>query len=744
MSKVENLDQIINSFGPHLHDAPYDGWRADRVIDRVVPTHCPYCAVQCGMNLLVEKNHVVGFEPRYDFPVNEGRLCPKGVTAYLQVHHPDRLLYPLIKRNGRFERASWDEALDLVVSKFKELQATHGKDSVGVYSGSSLTTEKTYLMGKFARAGLGTRYIDYNGRLCMVSAAAGNNKAFGIDRAANPWDDIPFAEVLLIAGSNCAETFPVLNKFLWQQRDNGGRWIIVDPRETPTARQGDLHLQLKPGTDVALANGMLHVLVEENLVDQSFIDSRTNDWDATRELAKTYSPDVASQICGVPAEKIVQAARMYGRAKTGMVMHARGIEHHTNGVNNVLSYINLVLATGKIGALGRGYGTITGQGNGQGGREHGQKADQLPGQRSITNPEHRKHVCQVWDLPEEELPQAGVSVVEMFQKMREREIRGLLSICNNVMVSLPDTNDVRRSLEGLDFYVCIDFFMSEGSRYADVVLPGSAWSEDEGVTCNSEGRVVKINKANDPPGEAREDWWIIQEIARRMGREKYFNFNSPRELFDELRIASRGGNADYYGITWEKIERNNGIFWPCPTEDHPGTPRLFEERFYHPDGKAKFHAIEYNPPNEVPDEEFPLILTSGRVVYQYLSGNQTRRIGFLVEQCPEPYVEVHPETAMKLKINDGERVRVVSRRGDGIFPVLVVRTIRPDTIFIPYHWGEQLAVNQLTNPALDPISKIPEFKACSARIEKIHSRQLPILGRQRKGASLSEVQKGHR
>jgi assimilatory nitrate reductase catalytic subunit len=739
MGKVGNMEQIVREFGPHLHDEPHGGWRADRVIDRVVPTHCPYCAVQCGMNLLVEENHVVGFEPRYDFPVNEGRLCPKGVTAYLQVHHPDRLLYPLIKRDGMFHRATWDEALDLVASKIGEIQTKHGKDAFGVYSGSSLTTEKTYLMGKFARAGLGTRYVDYNGRLCMVSAAAGNNKAFGIDRAANPWDDIPHAEVLLIAGANCAETFPVLNKFLWQQRDRGGRWIIVDPRETPTARQGDLHLQLRPGTDVALCNGMLNVIIEEGLADEQFIAARTNDWEKTREVALKYTPQIASEITGVPAEKIVQAARLYGRARTGMVMHARGIEHHTNGVNNVLSYINLVLATGKIGARGRGYGTITGQGNGQGGREHGQKADQLPGQRSITNPEHRRHVCEVWGLPEEELPQAGVSVVEMFQKMREGEIRGLLSICNNVMVSLPDTNEVRRSLEGLDFYVCIDFFMSEGARYADVVLPGSTWAEDEGVTANSEGRVVKINKATDPPGEARADWWIVQEIARRLGRGKYFSFDSPREIFDELRVASRGGNADYYGISYEKIDRQNGVFWPCPTEDHPGTPRLFEERFYHPDGRAKFHAIEYAPPDETPDEEFPLILTSGRVVYQYLSGNQTRRIGFLVQQCPEPYVEIHPETAARLNVADGERVRVVSRRGEGVFPVLVVRTIRPDTIFIPYHWGEQQAANQLTNPALDPTSKIPEYKACAARVEKIRGRELPLLGKQRRGAERSSV-----
>ena len=742
MSKVENLERIIEEFGPHLHDEPYGGWRADRVIDKVVPTHCPYCGVQCGMNLLVSDNHLVGFEPRYDFPVNEGRLCPKGVTAYLQNHHPDRLLYPLIKRNGNFERASWDEALDLVVSKFQEIQAKYGKDGIGVYSGSSLTTEKTYLMGKFARAGLGTRYIDYNGRLCMVSAAAGNNKAFGIDRAANPWSDIPLAEILIIAGANCAETFPVLNKFLWQQRDNGGCWIVIDPRETATARQGDLHLQLKPGTDVAVANGMLHVIIKENLIDEDFIENRTNDWEQTKTVIEKYTPQVCSEISGVPAEKIIQAALLYGRAKTGMVMHARGIEHHTNGVNNVLSYINLVLATGKIGAPGKGYGTITGQGNGQGGREHGQKADQLPGQRSMLNPEHRKYVCGVWDLPEEELPQAGVSAVEMFDKMREGEIRALISICNNVMVSLPDTNKVRESLEGLDFYVNIDFFLSESSRYADVILPGTTWAEDEGVTTSAEGRVIKINKAVDPPGEAREDWWIVQEIARRMGRGKYFTFNSPREIFDELRVASKGGKADYYGITYEKIEKQNGVFWMCPTLDHPGTPRLFEEKFYHDDGKAKFHPLEYNPPNEVPDDEYPLALTTGRVVFQYLSGNQTRRIGFLVEQCPEPYVEIHPETAMRLKINDGERVKVVSRRGMGIFPALIVRTIRPDTIFIPYHWGENLAANQLTNPALDPVSKIPEYKACAARVEKIHSRELPIFGNIRKGSSLSEVQKG--
>ena len=740
MSKVENLDRIIKEFGPTLHDEPYGGWRADRVIDKVVQTHCPYCAVQCGMNLLVEDDHVVGFEPRYDFPVNEGKLCPKGVTAYLQAHHPDRLKYPLIKRNGVFERASWEEALDLVVAKFQGLRKEYGQDSLAIYSGSSLTTEKTYVMGKFARVGLQTRYVDYNGRLCMVSAAAGNNKAFGIDRDANPWSDIPLAEVLLIAGANVAETFPVLNKYLWQQRDKGGIWIIIDPRETPTARQGDLHLQLKPGTDVALTNGILHVMIKEGYVDQKFIDERTNGWAETREAVfEKYTPEYCAEITGVPAEKIIKAAHLYGRAATAFVLHARGIEHHSNGVDNVLSYINLVLASGKIGAPGRGYATFTGQGNGQGGREHGQKADQLPGQRSINNPEHRKQVAKIWGIPESEMPQAGVSVVEMFDKMREGEIRGLMSVCNNVMVSMPDTNKIRESLEGLDFYVCIDFFMSESSRYADVVLPGTAWSEDEGVTTNGEGRVLKINKATEPPGEAKPDWWIVKELAERLGRGKFFPYNNTREMFDEMVEASRGSTADYGGITWERIERENGVFWPCPTEDHPGTPRLFEDRFYHPDGRAKFHAVTYKGAAEKPDDEYPLIMTSGRVVFQYLSGNQTRRIKFLVDQCPEPYVEVHPDTAAKLGIRDGERVKVVSRRGFGIFPALVVRTIRPDTIFIPYHWGEELAANQMTNPALDPTSKIPEFKACAARIEKIHSRELPIFGAALKGVSRSEV-----
>ncbi len=707
-----------DKYGPHPYDQPDDGWDSAHEIDHVIPTHCCYCGMQCGMNLLVEKNRVVGMEPREDFPVNLGKLCPKGVTAYLQVHHPDRLTHPLIKENGAFRPASWEEALDLIERKFKEIQAKHGKDAVAVTGGASLTTERAYLIGKFARLGIGTKFVDYNGRLCMVAAAGANMKAFGVDRVASPWSDIPLSDVILCAGINVAECFPIQTRYLWEAKDKGAKLIVVDPRKTATARVADLHLQIRSGTDIALTNAILRILIEENLVNPAFIAERTNDYEAAVAAAMEVTVEDAATLCGVKADDIRRAALWYGHAKNAMVLHARGIEHHSKGVHNVLSYINLVLATGQIGRPGAGYGTVTGQGNGQGGREHGQKAEQLPGQRSITDPAAREHVAKVWGCSPDDLPGPGVSIYEQVDKILEGEIHGLISFCNNVAVSLPNQNRVRKAYTDLDFYVNVDFFLSETGRYADVVLPCAVWAEDEGTITNGEGRVIKINKAVDPPGEAKTDWAIMAAVAKRMGTERYFPFNEPREIFDELRKASAGGKADYAGITYEKIEANNGIFWPCPTEDHPGTPRLFEESFYHPDGRAVFHGIRYQTANEIPDAEYPFLLTTGRVVYHFLSGNQTRRIGFLRDQCPEPYVEMHPSSAKTLGIANSDLVWVSSRRGEIQLPARVVNTIRPDTLFIPYHWGDRQSVNLLTNDTLDPYAKIPEFKACAARVSR--------------------------
>jgi assimilatory nitrate reductase catalytic subunit len=704
-----------------VYNTPTDRWTTSETPARLVPTHCPFCGMQCGMNLKVDgEGHVFGVEPR-EFPVNKGRLCPKGVVAYQQINHPQRLTYPMMRRNGKgspLERCTWDEALDRIVRHFREIQAQHGQNSVAIYSGSSMTTEKSYLMGKFARVAVGTGNIDYNGRLCMVAAAYGNNKAFGVDRAANPWSDIAQTDVLFGAGSNTAECHPLTMPYIWEARDRGAKHIVVDPRVTPSARTADIHLQIRPGTDTALANAIVQQMIAHDWLDHAFINTRTVGFDEMAALVAPYTPEKVARLCGIPAARIEEAAELWGTAKKSFLYHARGIEHSTNGTHNVLAYINMVLASGRIGRPGCGYGTLTGQGNGQGGREHGQKADQLPGQRKYDDPEARRYVASVWGIREEDLPPQGMAITDMIEPMLRGEIRAMINICSNPMVSLPDQAAIRKALETLELYVVIDFFMSESAELADIVLPGSVWAEDEGTTTNVEGRVIRIKKAATPPGEARVDWEIICDLAARFGHGDKFAYHSAGDIWDELRVASKGGKADYYGITYEKIDEQQGVFWPCPTLESKGTPRLFEEKFYFPDGKARFHALDYHPPAELPDAEYPFFYTTGRLIFHYLSGNQTRRLGALVENAPEPYVELHPLAAEKLGIQAGDPVRVTSRRGEMIVPAKITRAIRPDTVFIPYHWGDKQAANQLTIRAYDPISRIPEFKVCAVQVER--------------------------
>lgn len=708
----------------HPQNADYSQREYDSILregEENIATHCCFCGMQCGMNIRVEKatEKVLGVEPRYDFPMNGGRLCPKGVAAYRQVELGDRLLHPLIRKNGKLEEASWEEAINLIVSKIKEIQSKHGKDAFGIYSGSSMTNEKCYLVGKFARIGLGTKNIDYNGRYCMSSAAVGFNQSVGIDRGStNPWSDIKSADVLLIAGSNTAECHPLSMPYIWGARDRGAKLIIVDPRQTKTALVSDVHLDVRPGTDIALVNGFIHLLIKENMIDKDFIEKHTVGYEELEKMTETYTPEKVAEITGVSAEKIIEAASLFGRAKNGMVMFARGIEQHSTGSDTVSNYVNLCLLTGKIGRKGSGFATFTGQGNGQGGREHGQKADQLPGYRKITDPEARKYIAGVWDVEESEIPGPGMSAFELLRSLGE-EVKGLLLLCSNPMVSAPTVGDVKTYLEKLDFFVAMDMFLSESAELADVVLPSTVWIEDTGTTTNVEGRVVLLKGLNKTAGQSKRDWQVLCEIADRLGRGKYFKYDSPEEIFNELRVASRGGKADYYGITYEKLEKMNGVFWPCPTEEHEGTPRLFEDlKFPFPDQKARLLATDYTGPNEKVDKEYPYILTTGRVVYHYLSGNQTRRIEALAKFCPEPYVEIHPDTARKLGIKEQEVVKLISRRGELSVPAKITKIIRPDTFFVPYHWGKTMAINHLTNPALDPKSKIPEFKVCAVKIEK--------------------------
>lgn len=717
---------------------PAQGWReATRVPETLVPTHCAFCGVQCGMYLKVADGKVIGVESR-NFPHNRGSLCPKGVVAYQQVNHPDRLRYPMIRRGGKsgqLERATWDEALDYIVSRWQQIQAEHGKHAVSVYSGSSMTNEKCYIMGKFARVALGTRHVDYNGRLCMSSSAMAYAKAFGIDRAPLPMTDIPLANCILAVGVNVAECFPIMMQWIWGARDKGASLIVIDPRETPLARTADLWLPVRPGTDVAVLNAMLRQIIGDGLIDEDYLRDRTHGWEQVREAVEPFTLEYAEHLSGVPAERILAAARLYGRAASSLIMHARGIEHSTHGVDNCLACINLALARGQVGKPGSGTMMVTGQGNGQGGREVGQKANQLPGYRHIDVPEDRQYIANVWGIPVDELPWEGAAATEMVHLMADGEIKSCLIVCSNLMVSLPDNQVVKRALQNLDPLVVIDFFQSETAELADVVLPGTVWCEDEGTTTNLEGRVIKINRAADPPGEARGDWQIIRELASRLGRGEFFPYESARDIWNELRFASKGGVSDYYGITWEKIDEQGGVFWPCPSEEHPGTPRLFTERFGHPDGRAKMFAIQYRPPAEEPSGAYPFRLTTGRVVYHYLSGNQTRRLGFLNSQAPEPWVEVHPQAATRLGIVNDEIVRVRTPRFSMELKALVVPTIRPDTLFIPYHYGHEHAVNQLTNPAVEPTVKIPEYKVCAAIVEKLTTPVVPLVSSRTDGGT---------
>ena len=732
--------KIIERFGPHLSGMTGVRLSTSAEPERLVKTHCCFCGQQCGIQLKVRDNVVIGFEPWEEFPFNRGMLCPKGVKRYLQGAHPDRLTSALRRDTAAehgFSALPYDDAIARVASEIERIQRAYGPQAVAVLGGASLTTEKTYLLGKFARVCLKTPFIDYNGRLCMVSAGAANKKAFGIDRTTNPWSDMVGTDVIWVAGSNVAECSPITTNYLWQAREQGARIIIQDPRITPVARTADLFLPIKPGRDAALFAGVLNLMIEHDWLDHDFIDNWTVGFDQVAEYCRQWTPAMTADVTGVPERSIRQAAEWWGQAKSSFLFHARGIEHHSNGVQNALGTINLVLTSGRIGKPKCGYDTIVGQANGQGGREHGQKCDQLPGWRDIGNPEHRQYIARVWGIDETDLPGAGVDAYELFRKIDRGEIKALLSICFNPKVSLPDSAFVTRSLEKLEFYAAIDFFLNDTAWHADIVLPGSLHEEDEGTVTQVECRVIKINKAVDPPGDARQDWRIIQDIARALGRPHGFTFAGPREIFDELRIASKGGVADYSGITYEKIDRQMGVFWPCYSEDprtgqpieHEGTPRLFERGsynpvakgrgpFYFPDGKARFNVADYRTPIDDADAEYPIYLTTGRVVSQFLSGTQTRRIGPLVQQYPEPRVEMHPRLAAKLGIGDGDWTIVETRRGSITLRAMVVTTIRPDTIFIPYHWAGEKSVNRVTVAAQDPISKIPQYKVCGCRAAK--------------------------
>nr|WP_269085621.1 molybdopterin-dependent oxidoreductase [Nonomuraea pusilla] len=672
--------------------------------DKTHKTHCPYCALQCGMEIGTGRE--ITITPRTDVPANaSGALCQKGWTAAELLTNGSRLTTPLL--HG--EPVAWEAALDHVAARLSEIRAEHGPDAVAVFGGGGLTNEKAYTLGKFARVALGTSQIDYNGRFCMSSAAAASIRAFGMDRGLPfPVTDLAGADVVLLAGANVAETMPPFVRHL-----EGPRTIVVDPRRTPTARRAWLHLQPAPGTDLALALGLLHLVVAEGLVDEAYVAGRTSGFEEVRTSLASWWPERVERITGVPVYRMRQAVRALAATGRAYVLTGRGVEQHAKGTDTVTAFVNLALALGLPGRHGSGYGCLTGQGNGQGGREHGQKADQLPGYRRIDDPAARAHVAGVWGVAPESLPGPGRSAYELLDALgTPGGPRALLVFGSNPLVSAPASERVAGRLADLDLLVVCDVVLSETAARADVVFPVTQWAEETGTMTNLEGRVLLRRRAVEPPDGVRSDLEVIAELAARLGHR----FPSrPREVFDELRRASAGGAADYSGITYERVEAGPGVFWPCPEPDHPGTPRPFLDRFATPDGRARFVPVGHRPPAEEPDEDYPLHLTTGRVLAHYQSGAQTRRIAPLVRAAPEPFVELHPDLAERLGIRPGDVVRVSSRRGEDRAPARISDAVRRDTVFMPFHWE---GVNRLTNPALDPMSRMPEFKVCAVRVER--------------------------
>ncbi|WP_226900513.1 molybdopterin oxidoreductase family protein [Nonomuraea phyllanthi] len=665
-------------------------------------THCPYCALQCGMEI----GPGLAISPRTDIPANaSGALCQKGWTAGELLTNGERLTAPLL--HG--EPVEWDVALDHVAERLSSIRAEHGPDAVAVFGGGGLTNEKAYQLGKFARVALGTSQIDYNGRFCMSSAAAASTRAFGMDRGLPfPVTDLAGADVVLLAGANVAETMPPFLRHL-----SGPRLIVIDPRRTPTARQAWLHLQPTPGTDLALALGLLHLAVADGLVDEAYVAARTSGFEEVRTSLASWWPERVERITGVPVHQMRQAVRALAAAGGAYVLTGRGAEQHAKGTDTVTAFINLALALGLPGRRGSGYGCLTGQGNGQGGREHGQKADQLPGYRRIDDPAAREHVAGVWGVPADSIPGPGRSAYELLDALGTPDgPRALLLFGSNPVISAPGSERIAARLGALDLLVTCDFVLSETAALADVVFPVTQWAEESGTMTNLEGRVLLRNRAVAPPEGVRSDLDVIAALAGRLGHAFPAD---PAEVFDELRRASAGGIADYSGITYERVAAEKGVFWPCPEPGHPGTPRPFLDSFATPDGRARFVPVQHRPPAEETDEDYPVHLSTGRVLAHYQSGAQTRRIAPLVQAVPEPYVELHPDLAEQLGIAPGDVVRISSRRGESKAVARISDAIRRDTVFMPFHWE---GANRLTNPALDPASRMPEFKVCAVRVER--------------------------
>jgi len=675
---------------------------------RQVNTTCPYCGCGCGLTLGVRGGRIVRVRGDTEHPVNRGSLCAKGRFGLDFVGAPDRLTTPLVRRDGSLEEASWDEALELVARRFREIKAAHGPDALAGLSSAKCTNEENYLFQKFMRAVLGTNNVDHCARLCHASTVAGLARAFGSGAMTNSIDEIEHADCIFVTGSNTTEAHPIIAlRIKAAVTRHGAKLIVADPRRIDLVRFADLHLRQRSGTDVALFNAMMNVIISEGLCDERFVAEQTEGFDEFRRCVEQYSPERAEAITGVPADQIYAAARMYASAERATIIYSMGITQHTTGTDNVLSLANLAMLTGNVGRESTGVNPLRGQNNVQGACDLGALPDVYPGYQKVDDAALRSKFEQAWGVP---LPAAaGLTVVEMMNAAADGTIKGLYIMGENPMLSDPDVRHVKEGLLNLDFLCVQDIFLSETAQLADVVLPACSFAEKDGTFTNTERRVQRVRKALDPPGQARQDWDIICDIASRLGHPMHYE--SPSEIMDEIASLT----PIYGGMSFARIEKG-GLQWPCPDKEHPGTTFLHQGRFTR--GLGKFHPVHFREAAELPDQEYPYLLTTGRFLYHFHTGTLSRRSKGLEELSPPAPFEIHPQDAAREGIVEGEVVELATRRGTIQARAVLTERSPKGTVFVPFHFREAPA-NVLTNPALDPVAKIPEFKVCAVRLTKL-------------------------
>jgi len=694
------------------------------VPDKTVDSVCPYCGVGCQLTYNIKDNKILYVQGK-DGPANSSRLCVKGRYGFDYVQHKHRLTRPLIRKSGVpkhkdfvvdpdnwsqvFREATWEEALDFAAKGFRDIRDKYGKRSLAGFGSAKCTNEEAYIFQKLVRTGFGSNNVDHCTRLCHASSVAALMEGINSGAVSNQVRDVANAEVVFIIGANPTVNHPVAATWIKNAAKAGTKLILADPRRSDLARHATYYLQFNPDTDVAMLNAMLHVIVEEGLADQTFIKDRTSGYEALAENVKKFSPEAMAPICGIDAKTLREVARLYAKSKASMILWGMGISQHVHGTDNARCLIALALSTGQIGKPGSGLHPLRGQNNVQGASDSGLIPICYPDYQRVNTPEARQRFEKLWGTPLD--PDIGLTVVETINAAKKHEVRGMFIMGENPAMSDPDVDHAREGIAALDHLVVQDIFLTETAYLADVVLPATAWPEKFGTVTNTDRMVQMGRKAIEPPGGAREDFWILNELARRVGVDWYYSH--PREVFNEMRQCM----DSIAGITWDRLERESSVTYPCVKEGDPGSPTVFIDKFPTESGRAKFVAADLIKAAEQPDAEYPLVLITGRQLEHWHTGSMTRRASALDSIEPEPVASVHPLDLASLGIAPGETLTIKSRRGEISLYARADDGMPRGSVFVPFCYYEA-AANMLTNPALDPFGKIPEFKYCAVKVSK--------------------------